>query len=84
MNLMKTSTAFRAITDNRRRAARSALESTANFAVKGVNKDGSLSKMAPSNFDLCETQEAADARCAELMRMNPGRTFRVVATKETV
>ncbi len=51
--------------------------------VKALNKDGSVSKMAPtaSNWqpDAFVSAEDADRRRTQLEAMNPGRRYAVVA-----
>lgn len=53
--------------------------------VKNVNKDGSVSKMAPTTscwqlnaFGGSDAQAKAEARKAELERLNPGSRFTIV------
>lgn len=64
----------------RRRAAHNA---TKTHMVKSVNKDGMVSKMAPTRSDwqlnAFTSLEAAEKRVGELEVMNPGRKFTVVA-----
>ena len=64
----------------RRNAQRNA---TKTHMVKSVNKDGSVSKMAPTRSDwqlnAFTNSEAAELRARELESMNPGRKFAVVA-----
>ena len=59
-----------------------ARNSTKNFMVKSVKKDGSISKMALTDSDwrLNAFEERADAekRVAALEAMNPGRSFAIV------
>lgn len=45
------------------------------FVVRSLNKNGSVSKMAPSEYDYAKTRDAADARAAELVRLNPGTRY---------
>lgn len=51
--------------------------------VKSVNKDGSISRMAPTRNDWQQdafaTAWQAEVRRAQLESMNPGRRFAVVA-----
>jgi len=54
-----------------------------SFMVKALNKDGSVSKMAPtaSNWQLdafCSAEDA-ERRRTQLEAMNPGRRYAVVA-----
>lgn len=72
---------FRAL-EARRRNARNA---TKTHMVKSINKDGSVSKMRPTDLNWQmdafggENAEAqAEARRAELERLNPGKRFTVV------
>ena len=56
---------------------------TARFMVKSVNKDGSISRMAPTRndwkYDAFATAEDAEKRRAQLQAMNPGSRYAVVA-----
>ena len=56
---------------------------TARFMVKSVNKDGSISRMAPTRndwkYDAFATAEDAEKRRAQLEAMNPGSRYAVVA-----
>ncbi|MGD9749440.1 MAG: hypothetical protein AB7W59_00430 [Acidimicrobiia bacterium] len=72
-------TALNACRANERNAAKTHM-------VKSVNKDGSVSKMAPTEltwkldaFGGEGAEAKAEARKAELERLNPGRRFVVVA-----
>jgi hypothetical protein len=51
--------------------------------VKSVNKDGSISRMAPTRnawkYDAFATAEDAERRRAQLEAMNPGHRYVVVA-----
>jgi hypothetical protein len=75
---IKTTTAFRAL------AAAHANRAKADkrFLVKSVNKDGSVSRMAPTKsawqLDAFATAEGAEKRRAQLEEMNPGCRFAVV------
>ncbi|GEL75619.1 hypothetical protein [Myxococcus virescens] len=75
---IKSTTAFRAYTTMRANQA----IATKRFIVKSVNKDGSNSRMAPTQaawqLNTFEEAEAAEARRAELERLNPGSRFAVV------
>ncbi|ATB45919.1 hypothetical protein MYMAC_001507 [Corallococcus macrosporus DSM 14697] len=75
---IKSTTAFRAYTTMRANQAKA----TKRFMVKSVNKDGSISRMAPTKAawqnDAFEDADAAEARRAELERLNPGSRFAVV------
>ena len=50
--------------------------------VKSLNKDGSVSRMAPTasnwQLDAFATEAEAEARREQLEGMNPGRRFTVV------
>jgi hypothetical protein len=76
---IKTTTAFRALTA--RRAAET--NATKTHMAKSVNKDGTVSRMAPTGSDwqlnAFTTAEAAETRRAELERLNPGKRYIVVA-----
>ncbi|WP_342379403.1 hypothetical protein [Myxococcus stipitatus] len=76
---IKSTTAFRAYANARAGRANAAK----SFMVKSVNKDGSISRMAPTKLswqlDAFATAEEAEARRAELERLNPGSRFAVVA-----
>jgi hypothetical protein len=80
---IKSTNAFRAYANAR--ATRSAEQAAANarFMVKSVNKDGSISRMAPTRnawkYDAFATAEDAERRRAQLEAMNPGSRFAVVA-----
>lgn len=56
------------------------------FVVRAFNKDGSLSKMAPSEWDCLATREEAHKRAEECARLNPGRKYAAIekATGEQV
>jgi len=75
---INTATAFSAYTSARVNRAKA----TKRFMVKSVNKDGSLSRMAPTRnawqHDAFEDADAAEARLVELERLNPGSRFAVV------
>lgn len=80
---IKSTTAFRAYANAR--ATRSAEQAAANarFMVKSVNKDGSISRMAPTRndwkYDAFATAEDAEKRRAQVQAMNPGSRYAVVA-----
>jgi len=80
---IKSTTAFRTYANAR--ATRSAEQAAANarFMVKSVNKDGSISRMAPTRnawkYDAFATAEEAEKRRAQLEAMNPGHRYVVVA-----
>ena len=80
---MKTTTAFRAYTNIRARQTIERIAATARFMVKSVNKDGSISRMAPTRndwkYDAFATAEDAEKRRAQLQAMNPGSRYAVVA-----
>ncbi len=80
---MKTTTAFHAYANIRARRAVEQAAATARFMVKRVNKDGSISRMAPTpndwRYDAFATAEDAEKRRAALEAMNPGSRFAVVA-----
>ncbi|GEL75623.1 hypothetical protein [Myxococcus virescens] len=75
---IKSTTAFRAYTTMRANEA----ITTKRFIVKSVNKDGSISRMAPTKTDwqlnAFEEADAAEARRVELERLNPGSRFAFV------
>ena len=48
-----------------------------NFAVKSLNKNGSISKMAP--IAVFETEEAAENKRMMMEKLNPGSKFVVVS-----
>lgn len=78
---IKSTTAFRAYAAAR--ARRSVEHATARFLVKSVNKDGSISRMAPTpstwRLNAFADEAAAEPRRAELEAMNPGSRYAVVA-----
>lgn len=80
---MKTTTAFHAYANIRARRAIERVAATARFMVKSVNKDGSISRMAPTRnaweYDAFATAEDAERRRAQLEAMNPGSRYAVVA-----
>jgi hypothetical protein len=80
---IKSTTAFRAYANTRAKRATEQAAATARFMVKAVNKDGSISRMAPTGnnwkFDAFATAEDAEKRRAQLESMNPGSRFAVVA-----
>ncbi|MBX3126306.1 MAG: hypothetical protein KF718_06295 [Polyangiaceae bacterium] len=80
---IKSTTAFCAYADARAKHATEQAAATARFMVKAVNKDGSISRMAPTGnnwkFDAFATAEDAEKRRAQLEAMNPGSRFTVVA-----
>jgi hypothetical protein len=75
---IKPTTAFRAY----RAASRARANEGKTFLVKALNKDGSVSKMAPtaSNWQLDDFVSAEDAerRHTQLEAMNPGRRYAMV------
>ena len=75
---IKPTTAFRAY----RAASRARANEGKSFMVKALNKDGSVSKMAPTasnwQLDAFATEADAEARREQLEGMNPGRHFTVV------
>ena len=75
---MKTTTAFRAYATARRERSNEGK----SFMVKSLNKDGSVSRMAPTasnwQLDAFATEAEAEARREQLEGMNPGRRFTVV------
>jgi hypothetical protein len=75
---MKTTTAFRAFEAARANRANDAK----NLMVKSVNKDGSISRIAPTKrswqLDAFTTMDGAEARRAQLAEMNPGQRFAIV------
>jgi len=79
---IKSTTAFRAYADARAKRATEQAAATARFMVKSVNKDGSISRMAPTRndwkYDAFATAEDAEKR-AQLEAMNPGSRYVVVA-----
>jgi hypothetical protein len=80
---MKTTTAFHAYANIRARRAVERAAAAARFMVKRVNKDGSISRMAPTpndwRHDAFATAEEAEKRRTALEAMNPGLRFAVVA-----
>ncbi len=76
---IKPTTAFRAY----RGASRARANEGKSFMVKALNKDGSVSKMAPTasnwQLDAFVSAEDAERRRAQLEAMNPGRRYSVVA-----
>ena len=80
---IKSTTAFRAYADARAKRATEQAAATARFMVKSVNKDGSISRMAPTRsdwkYDAFATAEDAEKRRAQLEAMNPGSRYAVVA-----
>jgi len=76
---IKSTTAFHAYATARQNRA----NATKRFMVKLVNKDGSVSRMAPTNIawqlDAFATAEEAEMRRTKLEEMNPGHRFAVVA-----
>ena len=75
---IKPTTAFRAY----RAASRARANEGKSFMVKPLNKDGSVSKMAPTasnwQLDAFVSAEDAERRRTQLEAMNPGRRFAVV------
>ena len=75
---MKTTTAFRAYATARRERSNEGK----SFMMKSLNKDGSVSKMAPTasnwQLDAFVSAEDAERRRTQLEAMNPGRRFEVV------
>ncbi|HCF60342.1 MAG TPA: hypothetical protein DFS52_20375, partial [Myxococcales bacterium] len=80
---IKSTTAFRAYADARAQRNTEQAAATARFMVKSVNKDGSISRMAPTmnawKYDAFATAEDAEKRRAQLEAMNPGSRYAVVA-----
>lgn len=80
---IKSTTAFRAYANARAERSAELAAAAARFMVKAVNKDGSISRMAPTRLDwrnnAFATAEEAEVRRAQLEAMNPGRRFAVVA-----
>ena len=75
--------AFRAYAAARAKRAIEQAAATARFMVKSVNKDGSISRMAPTRngwkYDAFATAEDAEKRRVQLEAMNPGSRYAVVA-----
>ena len=75
---VKPTTAFRAY----RAASRTRSNEGKSFMVKALNKDGSVSRMAPTasnwQLDAFATEAEAEARREQLEGMNPGRRFTIV------
>ena len=75
---IKPTTAFRAY----RAASRARANEGKSFMVKALNKDGSVSKMAPTasnwQLDAFVSAEDAERRRTQLEAMNPGRRYAVV------
>ena len=80
---IKSTTAFRAYANARAKGAIEQAAATGRFMVKSVNKDGSISRMAPTEndwkYNAFATADDAEKRRAQLESMNPGRRFAVVA-----
>lgn len=80
---IKSTTAFRAYAAARTNRSVEQTAATARFMVKSVNKDGSISRMAPTpstwRLNALVDEAAAEARRAQLEAMNPGRRYAVVA-----
>jgi hypothetical protein len=80
---IKSTTAFHAYANARAKRATEQAAATARFMVKSVNKDGSISRMAPTRntwrYDAFATAEDAERRRAQLEAMNPGSRYVVVA-----
>jgi len=80
---IKSTTAFRAYADARAKRSIEQAAATARFMVTSVNKDGSISRMAPTKndwkYDAFATAEDAEKRRAQLEAMNPGSRYAVVA-----
>ena len=78
-----TTTAFRASAAAPAKRPIEQPAATARFMVKSVNKDGSISRMAPTRngwkYDAFATAEDAEKRRAQLEAMNPGSRYAVVA-----
>jgi hypothetical protein len=76
---IKPTTAFRAY----RAASRARANEGKSFMVKALNKDGSVSKMAPTasnwQLDAFVSAEDAERRRTQLEAMNPGRRYAVLA-----
>jgi hypothetical protein len=49
------------------------------FAVRSVNKDGSISKSADTSFTVAATEEEAESIKTRMEGLNPGRKFVVVS-----
>ena len=72
---MKTTTAFRTLSEIRRDKNRAA----ARFIAISTKKDGSPRKVMPSDRDNgCATREEAEAKISYLESINPGIRFVVV------
>ncbi|MGE0792414.1 MAG: hypothetical protein AB7S26_42460 [Sandaracinaceae bacterium] len=80
---IKSTTAFRAYADARAKRSIEQAAATARFMVKSVNKDGSISRMAPTRngwkYDVFASAEDAEKRRAQFEAMNPGSRYAVVA-----
>lgn len=80
---LKSTTAFRAYADARAKRSIEQAAATVRFMVKSVNKDGSISRMAPTRDtwlrDAFAIAEDAEKRRAQLEAMNPGARYAVVA-----
>ncbi|MCU0650180.1 MAG: hypothetical protein MUF00_19490 [Gemmatimonadaceae bacterium] len=80
---IKSTTAFRAYAHARTKRALEQATATARFMVKSLNKDGSVSRMALTRSDWQQNafvdESAAEARRAQLEKMNPGSRYVVVA-----
>lgn len=66
---------FNALASNRRKASRSAKA----WAVRSLNKDGSVSKARVTDLCLASTMVEAETILARLRSLNPGKSF--VVTK---
>ena len=58
---------------------RSAIAESKRFAVRSLTKAGTVSKSADHPLNMVNSEEEATSRMAELVSMNPGRKFVVVA-----
>lgn len=75
---MKTTTAFKALTAKRARE----YADRNTFFVRALKKDGSVSQARVDPTNMCSTREAADARRAEMERLNPGSRYVVTVSGE--
>ena len=55
------------------------IKKNANFVVRSINKDGSISKMVPTSLSYARTQEQAEKIKSDREVLNPGKQFAVFA-----
>ena len=72
---MKTTTAFNILHTNRRNRRRAQVR----FVAVSLKKDGTPRKVMPCDLDDgFATREEAEAKAAQMEKLNPGRRFAVV------